>query len=131
MIDRNDIEKLIAENLIKNKDSGWVEVPAEWLRTDTAHGTSSVLKYRKIGNTVHLYGALKTTVNRAAGVAYNIIDMPEGYRPSFVKRFVPQVNGNYDACICIIDTDGPIQWYNKVQLNGGGEMLLHLSYLVY
>lgn len=122
MITKNDIERLVAA---KFADTGWVEVPAAWLRSGTAQGTP-VLKYRKIGTTVHLYGSLKTTAVMGAGIWNGIIDIP--FWPQ-VKRIVPQVNGNYDACVCSIDTSGNVEWYNKVQLNTNGSMIFHLSYL--
>ena len=123
MIDRKDIDKLIAERFA---DTGWVEVPSTWYATNITT-SSSPLKYRKIGNTVHFYGPLKTTVQRTAKATYDVISLPASLNP-VETRFIPQTNGNFDLCLALVES-GVIKWSNTIQLNANGSMLFHLSYL--
>lgn len=124
MITKNDIERLIAEKL---NDTGWVEVPSAWYNANITV-TSTPLKYRKIGNTVHFYGGLKTTVQRNAKAVYEVITLPAALNPIEPTRFIPQTNGNFDLCLALVES-GVLKWCNVVQLNANGGMLFHLSYL--
>jgi len=123
MITKNDIEKFIAA---KFADTGWVEVPSAWYAANITAG-SSPLKYRKIGNTVHFYGGLKTTVQRSAKTAYNAITLPAALNPA-QTRHIPQVNANYDSCVAAVES-GVLKWYNVPILGANGGMFFHLSYL--
>ena len=118
-----DIDKLVAA---KFADTGWVEVPSAWYATDIAAYTSP-LKYRKIGNTVHFYGNLKTTVQQNAKTTYNAITLPTALNPVQTRQ-IPQVNGNFDSCVALVES-GVIRWFNTVVLGAGGSMRFHLSYL--
>ena len=123
MIDRNDIEKFIAA---KFADTGWVEVPSAWYATNITAG-SPTLKYRKIGNTVHFYGSLKTTVQRNAKATYNAITLPTALNPAETRQ-IPQVNGNFDASVAVVES-GVLKWCNIPILGANGAMFFHLSYL--
>ena len=124
MITRNDIEKLIAA---KFADTGWVEVPSAWYGANITAG-SPPLKYRKIGNTVHFYGGLKTTIQRTAKASYNAITLPAELNPAEPTRFIPQVNANGDPCLALVES-GVLKWSNTVLLGANGVMFFHLSYL--
>ena len=123
MIDRKDIDKLVAERFA---DTGWVEVPSAWYATSITVG-SSPLKYRKIGNTVHFYGGLKTTVQRNAKTVYEVITLPASLNPVDARR-MPQANGNFDSCVALVES-GVLKWCNLVLLGVNGSMFFHLSYL--
>jgi len=123
MITRNDIEKFIAA---KFADTGWIEVPSAWYATSITAGATP-LKYRKIGNTVHFYGSLKTTIQRNAKTTYTAVTLPAELNPS-ETRFIPQVNANFDSCVAIVES-GVIKWCNIPILGANGVMFFHLSYL--
>jgi hypothetical protein len=123
MIDRKDIERLIVEKL---NDTGWVEVPSAWYATNIT-ASASPLKYRKIGNTVHFFGGLKTTVQRTVKATYNAITLPAELNP-VETRYIPQVNASGDPCFALVES-GALKWCNLVLLGVNGVMFFHLSYL--
>lgn len=51
---------------------------------------SSRPAYRKIGNTVFLYGEIATTKNLEANTSYVMFTLPEGYRPSKAVKAICQ-----------------------------------------
>ena len=138
-VDRPDIHHIVSEeagNMITElddglyfaypTDTGWVQVPSAWYATDITAG-SSPLKYRKIGNTVHFYGGLTTTVQRDAKTSYIAITLPAALNPSETSP-IPQVNFNFDACVATV-VSGHIKWWNTAMLGANKLMFFHLSYL--
>lgn len=74
----------------KTADSGWKNFPL--VSGLSAYSTIQAPKYRKIGNKVYLYGAVKglTTVPKVIGT------LPEGYRPPKSMSF-PQNTSAQDS----------------------------------
>lgn len=120
------VNEIVSDQATKHADTGWVEVPSSWYASNIA-ASSSPLKYRKIGNTVHFYGGLKTTVQRGAKTTYNAITLPAALNPA-ETRHIPQVNATYDSCVAVVES-GVLKWYNVPILAINGVMFFHLSYL--
>lgn len=72
---QNGVYKCTEELLEKTADSGWINLTLA--SGVTAYSSIQTPKYRKIGNKVYLYGAIKGLT----GLPKVIGTLPEGFRP--------------------------------------------------
>ena len=103
---QNGVYACVQQLLDDTADSGWINLTL--INSVTSYSPTQVPKYRKIGNKVYLYGAVKaiTTVPVVIGV------LPEGFRPpksmSYVQNTSAQDSHPHFARIQI-KADGTIE----------------------
>ena len=96
VITKNDLLKIFEKIQSKfplKQDTGWHN--AELSSSFALYGSTSVVKYRRVGNTVTIEGEVKPTVNiTGTDSPYRIFTLPEGYRPDFRQDIICQGSGN-------------------------------------
>ena len=95
-ITKNDLLKIFEKIQSKfplKQDTGWHN--AELSSSFALYGSTSVVKYRRVGNTVTIEGEVKPTANiTGTDTPYRIFTLPEGYRPDFRQDIICQGSGN-------------------------------------
>lgn len=95
-ITKNDLLKIFEKIQSKfplKQDTGWHN--AELSSSFALYGSTSAVKYRRVGNTVTIEGEVKPTANiTGTDSPYRIFTLPEGYRPDFRQDIICQGSGN-------------------------------------
>lgn len=114
MITKNDIEKLIAENL---KDSGWQSAT---FATNVV-ATENYDKYRLIGNI--LYVNMVLTINEAINTSKILFTLPEEYRPARTHSFPCSIDNSTTTRTVQVTYEGKVRFDANGTPTGSGLMI--------